>query len=399
MKSYPVVRLGRLAALISLSACSANNGTLFNEPSEPDPSAAGPPRVEEEMTAAPAPVAPAPAPVDAAMSSDLDLVEAGLMFGAIVPGRVEPEPTTSAQEPEPAAAPEGPSIISVSPEDGAIGIASDANIVIRFSEPMDREATEAAYQSENVPSDSVSFLWNEASTELTVVPDAPLEYATGSDPGLVEARRVNFFVSSSAADAEGRHLAEPFESSFSLLRQIELSLFAVQDRDLSGSFRSNDTYGSAQCARAQINLCVGDSRVDGQNEQYKGFISFELVDVPAPLPDEIQDLSAVLSMQITAVSGNPGGLGNLVLEHASFDVIGAEAFAAPALDELARIDVGGAGSTLRADVSTAFMADRLERGLTQYRLHFEDDTDGDTTSDTLLSAWDTQTIDVSYLLP
>jgi hypothetical protein len=37
--------------------------------------------------------------------------------------------------------------------------------------------------------------------------------------------------------------------------------------------------------------------------------------------------------------------------------------------------------------------------MTQYRLSFEDNTDGDNTSDAIVSAWDTQTIDVSYLIP
>jgi hypothetical protein len=144
-------------------------------------------------------------------------------------------------------------------------------------------------------------------------------------------------------------------------------------------------------------MCVGDGRVGRDSEQYKGFISFELVDVP----EAAQDFSAQLSLEITGMAGNPfRGLGGLVLEHAAFDAIGAGAFSADALDEVGLIAVDGdAGTIVNADVSAAFMADPFERGLTQYRLRFEDVTDGDVASDTVLSAWDTQTLDVTYLLP
>jgi hypothetical protein len=144
-------------------------------------------------------------------------------------------------------------------------------------------------------------------------------------------------------------------------------------------------------------MCVGDVRVGGDNEQYKGFISFELSD----LPEAAQSVSAELTFEITGLSGNPfGGLGGLVLEHASFDVIGSEAFSAQALDELGMIaNAGGTGTIVSADVAAAFMADRSERAMTQYRFRFQDDTDGDNTSDAIMSAWDTQTIDVSYLIP
>jgi hypothetical protein len=392
MKSNPVVSLS-LTAFVCLSACSSGNGTLFDplagardgtgEPA-PDGMTNPPPPALSPSTVAPSDGEAPPTTPEA--------VGVGVPFVANLPGRTPLSPGAPAP-----VAPASPTVLSVSPADGAVGVKSDASIVIRFSEPMDRLATQAAYQSESVPSGSVTFSWNDESTELTVLPDAPLEYSTGDDPELVEARSMSFFISASAANAAGNHLAQPYEFSFALLRQIELTLFAVQDRDLSGSFRSNDTYGAGQCARDQVNMCVGDVRVGGASEQYKGFISFELVDVP----DAVQDFSALLSLEITGMAGNPfGGLGGLVLEHAAFDTIGAGAFSADALDEVGLIAVdGGAGTIVNADVSAAFMTDQFDRGLTQYRLRFEDETDGDITSDTVLSAWDTQTLDVTYLLP
>jgi hypothetical protein len=411
MKSYRVVRsLSGLAVGVCLAACS-NNGTLFDEPSAMSGPAMSPADIgDEDMDgeAAEPPAAPAPdveppeapvttSPDDAPPSEQPNDGDLPLTGGFPMPpvGGM-PNPPETMEEPT-APEPEAPVVVSVSPADGAVGVDNGQNIVITFSVPMDREATQGAYQSESVPSSSVSFVWNDAGTELTIVPAAPLAYPVGDDPAQVPARRVSFFISASALDLEGRSLSVPFESSFSLLRRVELTLFALQNRDLSGSFRSNDTYGAGQCARGEINMCVGDVRVGNANAQYKGFISFEL----AELPEAAQSVSAELTLEITGMSGNPfGNLGGLVLEHASFDAIGSEAFSAQALDEMGLIaNAGGTGTIVSADVASAFMADRSERAMTQYRLSFEDNTDGDNTSDAIVSAWDTQTIDVSYLIP
>jgi hypothetical protein len=386
-------RAGGVFACVGLFACGGN-GPLFDALPPPEVDAAEAPQPVAPMSE-PAP-APTPALPEDDMRTDMSepLGDDGLPLVGNVPGR---PPLTPMPEPEVPEAPAGPAIVSVTPDDGAVGVAGDANIVVRFSAPMDQQATEAAYQSESLPSDSVTFIWNDDSTELTVVPDLPLEYSTGSAPDDVEARRVTFFVSASATDVDGVRLGQPYEFSFSLFRQVNFTLFAIQDRDLSGSFLSNDTYGDGQCARGQINMCVGDTRVGRANEQYRGFISFEAVSVP----EEAVDVSAVLSLEITGSSGNPfGGLGGLILEHASFDEIGSDAFSADALDEMGAIaEDRGAGSIVSADVSSAVIADGLDRDVTQYRLRFEDATDADGTSDTLRSAWDTQTIDVSYLIP
>jgi hypothetical protein len=415
MKSDLVVRSLSLAAGVCLAACS-NNGALFDEArvmgsadmtadidgadvGEADVGGAGePPAAEPPADPAPAaepPVTPSPDPEPPSeQPNDDDLpLTGGFPMPPVGSMPNPPEPMEEPTAPEP----EAPVVVSVSPADGAVGVDNGQNIVITFSVPMDREATQGAYQSESIPSSSVSFVWNDASTELTIVPDAPLAYPVGDDPAQVPARRVSFFISASALDLEGRSLSVPFESSFSLLRRVELTLFALQNRDLSGSFRSNDTYGAGQCARAQINMCVGDVRVGNANAQYKGFISFEL----AELPEAAQSVSAEMTLEITGTSGNPfGNLGGLVLEHTSFDAIGSEAFSAQALDELGLIaNAGGTGTVVSADVASAFLADRSERTMTQYRLSFEDSTDGDNTSDAIVSAWDTQTIDVSYLIP
>jgi hypothetical protein len=50
-------------------------------------------------------------------------------------------------------------------------------------------------------------------------------------------------------------------------------------------------------------------------------------------------------------------------------------------------------------VTEALQQDIGARTLSQFRLEFEQITDDDGNADTLISAWDTQSIDVSYLIP
>jgi hypothetical protein len=290
-------------------------------------------------------------------------------------------------------------VISVFPEDGATAVSNDTVIIIEFSEPTNPGLTERAYQSEGIPSSSVTFIWSEDNTVLTILPNDPLAYDSGPDPALVQARRLSFFLSSSAEDVDGNPLAGPQEFSFSLLRQIETTLFAVQDKDLTGSYRSNNTYGTGDCGRNSVNMCVGDQREGGNNRQYKGFITFDLESLPVDTMTALS--SARLNLQITGTSGNPfGGLGDLFLEHASFDIIGQTAFTAPAVANLGTIaNAGNQGTMLGADVLAAVELDTSQGFFSQYRFTFEDATDGDLNADAILSSWDTQTLDVTYLVP
>jgi len=389
--------LSGVVLLLGAAGCAANNGELFtddvvapgDEPSV-DPEPAEP---EPEPAAAPADPEAPPGPSESGPDDDLPLTEP--------PSSPEPDgepPEVGPGDVEPPA-PAGPAIIAVSPEDGARGVSNDAPIVIGFSEPMDRASTEAAYQSELMPSRSVAFAWNESSTELTITPGEPVEYGVGEAPELAEARRVSFFISASATSADGQSLAQPYESSFSLLRQVVFAVAPLADRGLSGNYRSDDSYGAGACAEDESNMCVGDVRAGRQSDQYKGFISFEMA---AALPADLVELQAELRFELSATAGNPfAGLGNLLLEHVSFGEIGLEAFDSEPLDVLGPIaSAGDAGAEIRADVSASLLSDlSVSDALSQYRLAFEDATDADVNSDAIVSALETQRLDVSFLLP
>lgn len=430
MKSYPVVphvsractraraRLFYSAAACSLvvAACDASTGPLFDEVEAPSdvmmtPDDGDPPVMEmpnddvEEMPPSddgmPDDMAPenpsdelpldGETPVDDGDDGEDDVEDPPDMEEPPVDPPLEPEPTV-------------PAIIEVFPENGATGVDGETPIVITFSEPMDQAATEAAYQSEGIPSTGVTFSWNEDSTELTITPDAPLAYDSGPDPASVEARRYSFFISSSAVDLEGDGLGTTAEFSFSVLRQIEGTFMAVQDRALSGNWRSDGTYGgpnaNSNCARNTTqNMCVGDAT---DNDRWQGFITFDLSALPVTMT-RISDAS--LSLQITSGDGTPFGngnqaLGRLMVDHIAFDEIGVSAFTAQPLAVLGPIaQSGNVGSVLSMNVLSAVALDAEAGAFTQFRLRFERGTDNNEDADVVRSDWDTQSLSLKYLIP
>ena len=162
---------------LCVAACDGN-GELFNDVLAGSASGEPAPSQAEPEPARPEPARPEPAAVEPPSAGQPGPGE--MPVAGEIP-RIDPEP--SAPEPAPSPEPSGPVIVSVSPENGARGVENDTPIVLRFSEPMDRASTEAAYQSELVPSRSVVFAWSEDSTELAITPSTPLEYGVGSSSG------------------------------------------------------------------------------------------------------------------------------------------------------------------------------------------------------------------------
>jgi hypothetical protein len=409
MKSYPVaISFYSAACSLILAACNSSDVPLFedveaptdmmvpdegNPVMEPGPVDDGMPDDSEDMTSEP-PNAEMPldgeTPVDEGDDDEDD---------------EDPDMENPMEEPPPEPEPTGPTIIEVFPEHGATGVDGETPIVITFSEPMNQAATEAAYQSEAIPSAGVSFAWNEDGTELTITPDEPLAYASGPDPDSVEALRYSFFISSSAEDLEGESLGDTAEFSFTVLREIEGIFSAVQDRDLTGNWRSDGTYGgpnaNSNCSKdATQNMCVGDAT---DNDGWRGFTTFDL----SALPESMARLTgATLSFQVTSGDGTPFGngnnaLGQLMVDRVSFEEIGVPAFTAPATGVVGPITQPGiaVGSVLSMNVLSAVEADAEAGSLTQFRLRFERGTDGRGDADVIRSDWDSHTLAVNYLIP
>jgi len=158
------------------------------------------------------------------------------------------------------------------------GLLTGPEIVFRFSEPMQKGPTEAAYGSREaaIKNANVRFKWNTDTTELTVTPDEPLSYFETDDP-LKAAPVLGIRLSTVARSAGGYELAEDFEASFSLLRRV--SYFVPIDGEnsvFSADPLATDpgviAYGSLPHGIAPWFYCGGGSDpVDGEVIQELGY--------------------------------------------------------------------------------------------------------------------------------
>lgn len=168
-----------------------------------------------------------------------------------------PPPPTGDPPPSPQAGDTtAPSIVSVTPNNSAVGVEKDVKIRIEFSEAMNRQATELAYQSADIP--AVTFTWSKGDTRLEISPATPLDCTpTG--------KLYTFKLKSTATDLAGNALAA-FTSSFTTFKELTKTLTGVAALDgivvADGSLDTTD-----------LSMIVGD---DKNNLQIKAFLSFDL---------------------------------------------------------------------------------------------------------------------------
>ncbi len=195
-----------------------------------------------------------------------------------------------------ASLPAPPTVVSVSPANGATGVSADAKIVVTFSKPMDQAVTQVAYQSADLPASAVTFDWNAAGTEMTIKPNVPLEYAKETDV-VVAAKNYEFKLTSTAKDRSGSALA-PLTASFKTLRDITAILSS--DPTLDGYVQSDGFADSGDTA-----MYVGDR---DNNVGVRGFLSFNLASLPTD--PKVKLLSATLQVQKYILPSGVGYVGS-----------------------------------------------------------------------------------------
>lgn len=294
-----------------------------------------------------------------------------------------------------------PTIVSVSPASNASGVQAATNIVITFSEPMDKLLTQSAYQSATagvLPS-QVQFSWNTEGTVLTVDPNADLIYDQGTNPATATARQYSYQLTNVATDLAGNPIV-PASYSFTTSRRIFQALPPLGA--LSGNVDAGGGVNTASgCTAGEP--CTGDSTA---NTQVRGFVSYDM----SALPAGVQTFEAAnLNMNQTGGSGSPfATLGSVQLEHVNFATLdSASAFNATALLALGTISSDGTATVKSRSVLAAVQddyANRAARGnRTQYRLSFATATDTDGTPDVVRFAAPTagipSALSVTYLLP
>lgn len=295
--------------------------------------------------------------------------------------------------PAPVADTVAPSIVSISPNNGATGVAKDVIIKVKFSEPMNQAATELAYQSGQMP--GVAFSWSPDATELYIDPAGDLAYT--------ETGKVHLFkLGSNAKDLAGNPMAE-VTSSFTTFKQKTATLESVAALD--GTVGSN---GFVDVAATTV--AIGD--IPG-NFTYRGFFSFDLSGLPAEL-QSANILSASLSAYQGLVSGTPYtdlDIGNtdLWLDHVNYgpslNSADFDATVLRSVNELSNdavIESKSLGVLEAVQDDWTNRADRENRS--QFRLRFPLITDGDGANDAVLfvsgnAATFRPTLQIVYLVP
>jgi hypothetical protein len=286
-----------------------------------------------------------------------------------------------------------PTIVSVSPEDGVNGVRADADLVITFSEPMDRVSTQAAYQSADIPAGAVTFSWNSDSSVLTVNPNSDLAYADGNDLNVV-ARSFAAQVTDTAEDEAGNRLASNFDWSFRTLRRITQTFSTGTIHNV----RSSDTTLGIPCTSISPLTYVGD-RAD--NVGLHLLITRDISALPEGIVEwEVATLS---SNQVESEQSVFDDFGLILTHHVSLLPPTTATWSSSTLRALGQYSNSPAAGARSVNVRDALADDyehRSERQQTsQYRIGFERTTDGDSVADAVSFNCPSWVLTSQYLIP
>jgi Bacterial Ig-like domain len=277
------------------------------------------------------------------------------------PVSVTPVPSAPAPEPQN----DAPYVLSGLPADSAIGVAVDANIVLHFSESMDKASVQAAF---NLSTGNCGvFAWNGDATQMTFNPCNDWAYGTV----------VNVELQDSAADALGLGMEDDFESSFRVLRKITTKIYGNAELD------GHVYYGGYVSPNAQPIIV---------SRQARGFVSFDLSELPQDLV-KIESASVHVRQWDSMIGAYGPKTGNLMIQSVSYGVLDSSDFYMEAHDLCAVICLGGGNTDTRllsdnpldgwksTDMSLAVRMDWNDRenrdNLSQFRLRFEHECHSD----------------------
>ena len=288
-------------------------------------------------------------------------------------------------------------------------MSKDANIVVTFSQPMNQAATQAAYQSTDIPAGGVTFGWNVSGMQMTINPNADLVYVATTDPNAAP-KKYSFTLTNAATDLAGNRLAST-NSSFSTLKVVT-STFTSTDALTQTAINTGAVTGG-------VVLNVGDN--DG-NSTLRGFVSFDIASLPSALTGgrilgaklhyyALPSLGSPFEDLATCPGGAAGICTHLIIESVIYgSELGSGDFDAPALRAVrsyrqGRIQEPPFGSNA-VDVLTSVQDDldnRVAReGRSQFRYRFAKLTDADHEPDTLDVAKtgpNKPSLEVVYLYP
>jgi hypothetical protein len=293
-----------------------------------------------------------------------------------------------------------PTIVSISPANGASGIHRDTEVRIKFSEAMDQLSVQNSLDSADLG--AVTFQWSDDGKTLRILPASPLEYAegTGSDPVLTPGLGYQVVLGTGATDEAGNAVEAGIQTKFMTLKRISYTLT-----------RDNAQTGAGTTAGVTTDdddfLTIGDDDAGALSRGYRGYITMDMSSLPA---SAVEIESATLRSYQLFVSGNPYGvLGNgdgLMIDHGIFQ-LGANgnenlAFNLEPLSVIGEF-AQAEDLAISVDVSDAVNDDLLHRAArqdrSQFRLRFDGSTNLDNVADTSYIARDDLALDLVYIAP
>ena len=287
----------------------------------------------------------------------------------------------AATDPVPPGDTTAPQLTQISPPNGASGVTSDADIVLTFSEPMDTESVEQAYQSNDLPPAEAVFSWQSNSTVLTIHPKSPLVYADVTDSSA-GARHYSYTLGTTAKDLAGNRLAvsmgTTLDVAFSTLRHVT-QVIPVQSGGgvVVSESATGDITTEVRCDVAGSYVAAGD---DEENGSLLSLVTFDLSSVPAT---GVQWQSATLTGSLGVTGANPYVDGRLGKLHVLTNMLASKVptwRSSNSMTDLGLFATYASQTDGRLDVQSAVTGDyaaRAARGnRSEYIFRFDEETDG-----------------------
>jgi len=279
-----------------------------------------------------------------------------------------------------------PEIVSVVPEDGAHGVRIDSDIVVTFSESMDRPETEASFQGDAFLPSHTTFTWSDNGKVMSIHSPGSLEYADVS----ADAREYSFSITTFARDLAGNHLFQTQSVSFDTGHTGAATLGLADARIVHHAVPGPDQIETP---------CTGS--LDGMTNSDALLLTFSFEGVAGA--DAIVDfVSAELGVPFDTTSATLVST-DLEVDHVSIDRE-ALTWDPPVLGSLGSLSVSrGAivGATL--DVSEGIRDDLVNRAArsdyTQYLIHFADTAASQSMAFHCTPGFAGAAIDVEYVTP
>jgi fibronectin type 3 domain-containing protein len=207
----------------------------------------------------------------------------------VCPGTADPSPCTQC-----------PASVATAPAASATGVSRATNIVVEFSEPMDKASAQTAFAI-TAPSghNAGVFTWNASGTVMTYNPDTDFLYGDN----------VTWTVSTAAKNAAGNTMNLPFTRSFRAIRSLTQTITATPGLD--GYVTSTGTVNTSGTT-----MYVGSFTFSVLQYLERGFLSFDLGALPSTLTGITM---ATLKVYQQGYVGDPYGmLGTLKAEHIDY---------------------------------------------------------------------------------